>query len=47
MTIRLIKKPQDIKSDKKKREESFWCWYNEIEKDICDKIILSAKDASE
>lgn len=47
MTIRLIKKTQDIKSDKNRREESFWCWHNEIEKNICDKIILSAKDANE
>jgi PKHD-type hydroxylase len=38
MTIKLIKKPQDIQLI----ENGSWCWHNEIEEEVCDKIIMSA-----
>tara|TARA_R110000744_G_scaffold372168_1_gene483702 strand:- start:449 stop:1057 length:609 start_codon:yes stop_codon:yes gene_type:complete len=40
MTVKLIKKPQDIQLI----ENGSWCWHNEIEEEVCDKIIKSAND---
>ena len=39
MTIRLIQKPRDIQNKEKLSENGSWCWHNEIEEEVCDKII--------
>jgi len=44
MTIRLIQKPRDIQNKEKLSENGSWCWHNEIEEEVCDKIIRSAND---
>ena len=44
MTIRLIQKPRDIQNKEKLSENGSWCWHNEIEEEVCDKIIKSAND---
>lgn len=43
MTIRLIQKPNNIQKPTEE-ENGLWCWYNEIDKDTCNKIIMSAND---
>jgi len=35
MTIKLIKKPQDIQNKEKLSENGSWCWHNEIEEEVC------------